>query len=98
MVAWTTEYDVLAVKSMRAAGRCVDDEVLAHVSPAHSEYINFFGFTDVDIDAVLAQLGPTGYRPLRVRDTRFCQLLDAVERASEGSPTETVQLWDSSAC
>jgi hypothetical protein len=24
---------------------------------------------DVDIDAELAQLGPTGYRPLRVRDT-----------------------------
>ena len=39
MVAWTTEYDVLAVKSMRAACRCVDDEVLAHVFPAHSENI-----------------------------------------------------------
>jgi len=25
----------------------------------------------VDIDAELAQLGPTGYRPLRVRDTLF---------------------------
>ncbi len=68
---WTTEYYGLAVESMRAAGWRVDDEVLAHSSPAHSENINFFGSIDVDIDAELAQLGPTGYRPLRVRDTLF---------------------------
>ena len=49
----------------------IDDEVLAHISPAHSENINFFGTIDVDIDGELAQLGPTGYRPLRVRDTLF---------------------------
>ena len=42
-----------------------------HVSPAHSENINFFGGGEVDIDAELAQLGPTGYRLLRVRDTLF---------------------------
>ena len=36
VVAWTTEYYGLAVESMRAAGRHVDDEVLAHISPAHS--------------------------------------------------------------
>ncbi|WP_174189763.1 hypothetical protein [Nocardia barduliensis] len=29
------------------------------------------GAIEVDIDAELAQLGPTGYRPLRVRDTLF---------------------------
>ncbi len=46
-------------------------EVLAHISPAHSENINFFGAIEVDIDAELAALGPTGYRPLRVRDTLF---------------------------
>ena len=56
---------------MRAAGRRVDDGVPAHISPVHSENINFFGSIDVDIDAELAQLGPTGYRPLRVRDTLF---------------------------
>jgi len=67
VVAWTTEYYGLAVDSMRAADRRIDDEVLAHISPAHSENINFFG----SIDAELAQLGPTGYRPLRVRDTLF---------------------------
>ncbi|MEV6097099.1 hypothetical protein [Nocardia sp. NPDC051981] len=49
--------------------------MLAHISPAHSENINFFGAIEVDIevdiDAELARLGPTGYRPLRVRDTLF---------------------------
>jgi hypothetical protein len=80
-VAWTTEYYGLAVESMRAAGRHVDDEVLAHISPAHevlahispahSENINFFGAIEVDIDTELAQLGPTGYRPLRATDTLF---------------------------
>ena len=43
-------------------GRRVDDEVLAHISPAHSENINFFGAIEVDIEGELAQLGPTGYR------------------------------------
>jgi hypothetical protein len=69
VVAWTTEYYGLAVDSMRAAGRRNDDEVLAHISPAHSVNINFFGSIDVDIEGEVAQLGPTGYRPLRVRDT-----------------------------
>ena len=71
VVAWTTEYYGLAVDSMRSSGRRIDDEVLAHISPAHSENINFFGAIDVDIEGELAQLGPTGYRPLRVRDTLF---------------------------
>lgn len=56
---------------MRREGRRVDDEVLAHVSPAHSENINFLGAIEVDIDAEPAQLGATGYRSLRVRDTLF---------------------------
>ncbi len=71
VIAWTTEYYGLAVEQMRRSGRRIDDEVLAHISPAHSENINFFGAIEVDIDAELAQLGPTGYRPLRVRDTLF---------------------------
>ena len=70
-MAWTTEYYGLAVDSMRAAGQRVEDDVLAHISPAHSENINFFGVIELDIDAELAQLGPTGHRPLRVRDTLF---------------------------
>ncbi|MEU4708174.1 Tn3 family transposase [Nocardia salmonicida] len=71
VIAWTTEYYGLAVEQMRRGGRRVDEEVLAHISPAHSENINFFGAIEVDIDAELAALGPTGYRPLRVRDTLF---------------------------
>lgn len=69
--AWTTEYYGLAVDQMRRQGRRIDADVLAHISPAHSENINFFGAIEVDIDAELAALGPTGYRPLRVRDTLF---------------------------
>lgn len=32
---------------------------------------SFFGSIEVDIDGELAQLGPIGYRPLRIRDTLF---------------------------
>ncbi len=71
VIAWTTEYYGLAVEQMRREDRRIDDEVLAHISPAHSENINFFGAIEVDVDAELAQLGPTGYRALRVRDTLF---------------------------
>ncbi|MBA4854343.1 Tn3 family transposase [Nocardia farcinica] len=71
VIAWTTEYYGLAVEQMRRSGRRIDNDVLAHISPAHSENINFFGAIEVDIDAELAALGPTGYRPLRVRDTLF---------------------------
>lgn len=71
VIAWTTEYYGLAVDSMRRGGRRIDDDVLAHISPAHSENINFFGAIEVDIDGELAQLGPDGYRPLRAGDTLF---------------------------
>lgn len=71
VITWTTEYYGLAVDQLRAAGRRVEDEVLAHISPAHSENINFFGAIEVDVEGELAQLGPTGYRPLRVSDTLF---------------------------
>lgn len=70
-IAWTTEHYGLAIEQMRRAGQRIDDEVLTHISPAHSANITFFGAIEVDIDAELAQLGQTGYRPLRVRDTLF---------------------------
>ena len=38
---------------------------LAHISPAHSENINFFGVITVDVEAELAKLDPAGWRPLR---------------------------------
>jgi TnpA family transposase len=36
VVAWTAEYLGLAVAELRSGGRYIDDEVLAHVSPAHN--------------------------------------------------------------
>ena len=44
--------------SGRAAGRRIDDEVLAHISPAHSESINFFGAIEVDLEGELAPARP----------------------------------------
>jgi TnpA family transposase len=64
VVTWTTEYYGLAVESMRRSGRRIDDEVLAHISPAHSENINFFGSIDVDIEASSPSSAP--------RDTGRC--------------------------
>ncbi len=68
MVTWTTEYYQLAVEQLRAGGRQVPDEVLAHISPAHSENVNFFGVISVDIEAELAKLDASGRRPLRAGD------------------------------
>jgi hypothetical protein len=68
----TTYGTKVIVATKREAHYVLDDgDVLAHISPARSENINFFGSIDVDIEGELAQLGPTGYRPLRVRDTLF---------------------------
>jgi hypothetical protein len=58
VVAWTAEYYGLAVEQLRAEGRRVDDALLAHISPAHSENVNFFGVIHVDVDAELAQARP----------------------------------------
>ncbi|MFI1045352.1 Tn3 family transposase [Streptomyces griseoruber] len=67
VVTWTTEYYGLAIAQMRAEGRAADDELLAHISPAHSETVNFFGTINVEVDTELAELDPAGYRPLRPR-------------------------------
>ncbi|MFP8885274.1 Tn3 family transposase [Streptomyces mangrovi] len=67
VVTWTTEYFGLAIAQMRAEGRAVDDKLLAHISPAHSENVNFFGTINVEVDTELAKLDPAGYRPLRPR-------------------------------
>ncbi|MGW0564014.1 Tn3 family transposase [Streptomyces sp. NPDC003016] len=67
VVTSTTEHYGLDVAQMRAEGRAVDDELLARISPAHSENVNFFGTISVEVDTELAELDPTGYRPLRPR-------------------------------
>jgi Tn3 transposase DDE domain len=58
--AVVTDYYGLAVDTMCKTGRHVPDEVLAHISPAHSDNVNYFGSITVDIDRELAQLGGTG--------------------------------------
>lgn len=62
-----TEYLDLAVTAHRAQGIQVADEVLAHISPAHSEPVQFFGSIPIEVDKELAQLDQAGYRPLRLR-------------------------------
>ena len=60
LVTWTTEYYTLAVKQLRAGGRSVPGELLAHISPGHSDNINFFGvITKVDGDSFEMLTNPT---------------------------------------
>lgn len=48
-----------------SGGRDIPDELLAHLSLAHSENVNFFGTITVDIQAELAKLDENGLRGLR---------------------------------
>jgi TnpA family transposase len=70
VVAWTTEYYSRAVLELRSQGRSVPDEVLAHISPGHSDNVNFFGVINVDVEAELAKLDGGGWRPLRAAQLR----------------------------
>lgn len=65
IVTWMTEYLGLAVQAQRAQGHHIPDDLLAHVSPAHSEPIQLHGSMPIEIDKELARLNPNGYRPLR---------------------------------
>jgi Tn3 transposase DDE domain len=69
LVTWTTEYYTLAVKQLLSQGRSVPDELLSHISPGHSDNINFFGVINVDIEAEMAKLSG-GWRPLRPAQLR----------------------------
>jgi hypothetical protein len=42
----------------------------AIISPGHSDNINFFGVINVDVEAELAKLDGTGWRPLRPAQLR----------------------------
>ncbi|TDD02954.1 DUF4158 domain-containing protein [Nonomuraea deserti] len=70
VVAWTTEYYSRAVLELRSQGREVSDEILSHTSPGHSDNINFFGVINVDVEAELAKLDTSGWRPLRPAQLR----------------------------
>jgi TnpA family transposase len=65
IITWTTEYLGLAVDKLRADGREVPDELLAHISPARNENIGFYGTFRFDVERELSELDPAGYRPLR---------------------------------
>ncbi|WP_245642155.1 transposase [Nonomuraea candida] len=67
---WTTEYYSRAVLELRSQGREVSDEILSHISPGHSDNINFFGVINVDVEAELAKLDTSGWRPLRPAQLR----------------------------
>ncbi|MFI1169629.1 hypothetical protein ACH4UM_40335 [Streptomyces sp. NPDC020801] len=43
----------------------MDAEVLAHISPARSSAVNYYGSITVDDEHELAQLDEKGRRPLR---------------------------------
>ena len=60
VVTWTTEYYSHAVLELRSQGRSVPDEILSHISPGHSDNINFFGVIHVDVEAELAKLRTAG--------------------------------------
>ncbi|WP_107468032.1 Tn3 family transposase [Streptomyces sp. MA5143a] len=42
VVCWHTEYMGLAVGELRGAGREVDAEILAHISPVRSSAVNYY--------------------------------------------------------
>ncbi|MFD7763526.1 Tn3 family transposase [Streptomyces microflavus] len=65
VVCWHVAYLGLAVVELRRADRNVDAEVLAHISPARSSAVNYYGSITVDYDRELAQLDEHGHRPLR---------------------------------
>ncbi|MEU5726768.1 Tn3 family transposase [Micromonospora sp. NPDC047738] len=69
VICWHTEYMGLAVDQLREAGRAVDAEVLAHISPARSSAVNYYGSITVDYERELAQLDERGHRPLRTSAT-----------------------------
>ncbi|MFJ9034813.1 Tn3 family transposase [Streptomyces sp. NPDC102274] len=69
VICWHTEYLGLAIGELREAGREVDAEVLAHISPARSSAVNYYGSITVDYERELAQLDEQGRRPLRTVTT-----------------------------
>lgn len=65
VICWHTEYFGLAVDQLPGAGREVDSGVLAHISPARSQVVNYYGSITVDYERELAQLDQEGHWPLR---------------------------------
>ncbi|WP_219508866.1 MULTISPECIES: transposase [Nonomuraea] len=56
------------MRQLRATGRDVP-KLLAHISPAHSENVNFFGVITVDVEAEPAELDGGRCRPQAMQET-----------------------------
>ncbi|WP_030920583.1 hypothetical protein [Streptosporangium amethystogenes] len=55
---------------LRLQGLEVSDQILSHISPGHSDNINFFGVINVDVEAEPAKLDTGDWRPLRPAQLR----------------------------
>ena len=61
-IPWNTVYLEAAIDRLRSEGVEIDDETLAHLSPAHWEHISPYGRFHFDVEA---GLGRKELRPLR---------------------------------
>ena len=94
VVAWTTDYYGLAVDTMRRDRRHVSVDVLAHISPAHSDNVNYFGAITVDIDretcpARPGRLSAAAGAPLMVSHPRDVPVGDHQRRSLPDAPNVT---------
>jgi TnpA family transposase len=65
-ITWNTEYFGLALSALAGEGHRIDEDLLAHVSPAQLDHINRFGTYTFDVEAEFKR---PGYRPLRAPAT-----------------------------
>ena len=69
VVTWSTEYYCLAVAELRAAGRDIPGEVLAHISRLTVRTAASSASSRVGVEAGLTKPGDRGLRPLRATGT-----------------------------
>ncbi|MFI9825249.1 Tn3 family transposase [Streptomyces sp. NPDC052013] len=69
VICWHTTYLGLAVDELHKADGQVDADVLAHISPARSSAVNYYGEITVDYEREIARLDEYGHRPLRTTVT-----------------------------
>ncbi|WP_433509814.1 hypothetical protein ACQP2T_38550 [Nonomuraea sp. CA-143628] len=85
----------------RSQGWDLPDEILSHISPGHSDGINFSGVINVDVEAEPAKPDTSGRRPLRpARLRRLGMTSRAAPSASFGLwrwPTRRVRVHESAA-
>jgi TnpA family transposase len=65
VVAWNTVYMPAAIEQLKAEGHTVNDEDVAHLSPARYAHLNPYGKYRFNVEEVLKQ---NGLRPLRKKE------------------------------